>query len=120
MLVLAAIITTLAIDDAKLTKKAHNMHDMLTVPYFSSRDGGFVKRAERVRAVQYRFQTSSTEEMSTLGLHWVPHGGETDGTLVPLQKLCHKLYCVPRHMAYWLGKSLCGRRLFELYGFAVV
>ena len=35
-------------------------------------------------------QTFSTEEVTTLGLHWVPHGGETDGTLVSLQKMCHE------------------------------
>ena len=49
-----------------------------------------VDRAHPAIPSERCLQTPSTEEVSTLGLHWVPHGKETYGALVPLQKLGHE------------------------------
>ena len=75
-----------------------------------------VDRAHPAISSERCLQTPSTEEVSTLGLHWVPHGKETYGTLVPLQKLGHES-CSLKTALHRTQFQVCGLPLNSMTSF---
>ena len=77
---------------------------------------GIVQWAKWSRHVEYGLQTLPTEEVATLCLHWVPHGMETDGTLVPLEEGMDKVLIIATmsgvdHFCNYRHKTKMGPRI---------